>query len=89
MEMYITLSKNQHFEVKSKVTNRIVTVTGFGIKDNQVVEYAIRNEGWWDATRFEQIETKDEKIERLEREKADLERANEKLMTFLYVHNML
>ena len=70
MEMYITLSKNQHFEVKSKVTNRIVTVTGFGIKDNQVVEYAIRNEGWWDATRFEQIETKDEKIERLERESA-------------------
>lgn len=79
MEIYITLSKNQYFQVVSKVTNRTLTVTGFGIKDDRVVEYAIHNEGWWDATRFEKIETIHEKVERLEIENLQLKKQNEKL----------
>lgn len=74
MEIYITLSKNQYFQVVSKVTNRILTVTGFGIEDDRVVEYAIHNEGWWDVTRFEKIETIYEKAQRLEIENLQLKK---------------
>jgi hypothetical protein len=50
---YVTLSKDEQFEVRSKVTGRIVTVVGLNYKWNEIKEYKIKGEGYFDVNRFE------------------------------------
>lgn len=50
---YVTLSKDEQFEVRSKVTGRIVTVVGLNYEWNEIKEYKIKGEGYFDVNRFE------------------------------------
>lgn len=50
---YVTLSKDEQFEVRSKVTGRIVTVVGLDYEWNEITRYKIKGEGYFDVDRFE------------------------------------
>ena len=50
---YVTWSKDEQFEVRSKVTGRIVTVVGLNYEWNEIKEYKIKGEGYFDVNRFE------------------------------------
>ena len=50
---YVMLSKDEQFEVRSKVTGRIVTVVGLDYEWNEITRYKIKGEGLFDVDRFE------------------------------------
>ena len=52
---YVTLSKNEQFEVRSKITGRIVTVVGLDYEWNEIIRYRIKGEGYFDVNRFEPV----------------------------------
>ena len=71
----IDLKRGDYFEVKSRVTGRIVTVTGLCIDEDEILEYEIKGEGWWNVNRFEKVEQRvtfdefyllEQRVERLE-----------------------
>ena len=71
----IDLKRGDYFEVKSRVTGRIVTVTGLCIDEDEILEYEIKGEGWWNINRFEKVEQRvtfnefyllEQRVERLE-----------------------
>ena len=71
----IDLKRGDYFKVISKVTNRMITVTGLLIDGDKILEYHIDREGWWDANRFRTIDNSidddefyllEKRVERLE-----------------------
>ena len=55
MWQHIELKKQDYFKVISKVTNRVLTVVGIYIEDDEVIMYDIKDEGQWYASRFYKI----------------------------------
>lgn len=52
---YIRLNKEDYFKVMSKCTDRILTVVGLYLQDNEVVKYEIKGEGDWCVSRFNKM----------------------------------
>ena len=50
---YVTLSRDEQFNVRSRVTGRVVTVVGLNYEWNEIKEYKIKGEGYFDVERFE------------------------------------
>ena len=55
---FIKLDEKSYFKVISKETNRIVTVIGMYISnENKVTRYEIKGEGDWSVSRFKKMES--------------------------------
>jgi len=53
LNRYVTLSRDEQFNVRSRVTGRVVTVVGLNYEWNEIKEYKIKGEGYFDVERFE------------------------------------
>ena len=52
---YIRLNKEDYFQVMSKYTDRILSVVGLYLQNNEVIKYEIKGEGDWHVSRFNKI----------------------------------